>query len=345
MYHFKKIVCLAMLLKSISGFAGVMGGVCNASDVLVPTEKRAWDISGRALYLQSTTMQPTSPFSQTFSETNKTITWGTNPDWGWGFQFAAAYHFSRGNEVNLTWYHYRRSTSNFVNVTNVNDLLIPFQSDTFSSNKVTAFIQPQWDQANLEFAQPLYFAKNKFLRLHGGLNYSRVSANTTLSNSYVDVDFETEKESNIVSSYSSSTVFNGFGPRVGADFNYQLDNHIGVYATGAMSLLAGTSKAFIGYSTSKSLEQATSSYPLAANSGLGFSTPNVIPELDAKLGIMYNYETTYGELSLDLGWLWAHYVNVIGSYGLSKNTPITSSLTSFGVQGLYAGMKWLGNLG
>ena len=344
MYHFKKIVCVAMLLKSISGFAGVMGGVCNASDVLVPTEKRAWDISGRALYLQSTTMQPTSPFSQTFSETNKTITWGTNPDWGWGFQFAAAYHFSRGNEVNLNWYHYRRSTSNFVNVTNVNNLVIPFQSDAFN-NKVISFIKPQWDQANLEFAQPLYFAQNRFLRLHGGLNYSRVSANTTLSNSYVDVDFETEKESNIVSSYSSSTVFNGFGPRVGADFNYQLDNHIGVYATGAMSLLAGTSKAFIGYSTAESLEQATSSYPLAANSGLGFSTPNVIPELDAKLGIMYNYETTYGELSLDLGWLWAHYVNVIGSYGLTKNSPLTSSLTSFGVQGLYAGMKWLGNLG
>ena len=340
MYHFKKIFFIAMLLKTISGFAGVMGGVCNASDVLVPTEKRAWDISGRALYLQSTTMQPMSPLSQTFSETNKTITWGTNPDWGWGFQFEAAYHFSRGNEVNLNWYHYRRSTSNFVNVTNVNNLVIPFQSDTFSSNKVTAFIQPQWDQANLEFAQPLYFAQNRFLRLHGGLNYSRVSANTTLSNSYVD-----DEERNFVDSYNSSAVFNGFGPRVGADLNYQLDNHIGVYATAAMSLLAGTSKAFIGYSTAKNLEQATSFYPLAANSTLDFSTPNVIPELDTKLGVMYNYETTYGELSLDLGWLWAHYVNVIGSYGLAKNSPLTSSLTSFGVQGLYAGMKWLGNLG
>lgn len=334
MYHFKKIVCLAMLIKSFSGFAGIMGEVCSASNALLPTEKRAWDISGRALYLQSTAMQPTSPFSQTFSESNKTITWGINPDWGWGFQLAAAYHFSRGSEVNLNWYHYRRSTLNSVTVTveDVNNIIIPFVGP-FIGNTISSFFQPQWDQANLEFAQPVYFAKNKFLRLHGGLNYSRVSANSTLSNSYVDG--ETEEESNMVSAYSSSTVFNGFGPRLGADLNYQLDTHIGVYATGAMSLLAGTSKAFIGYSTTALLD---------ANQAVGFSTPNVIPELDAKLGFMYNYETTYGELSLDLGWLWAHYVNAIGNYGLSTSKPITSSLTNFGVQGLYAGMKWIGNL-
>ena len=77
---------------------------------------------------------------------------------------------------------------------------------------------------------------------------------------------------------------------------------------------------------------------------VGFSTPNVIPELDTKMGFMYNYETTHGALSLDLGWLWAHYVNAIGNYGLSTNRPITSSLTNFGVQGLYADMKWIGNL-
>ena len=334
MYHFKKIVCLAMLLKSFSGFAGIMGEVCSASNTLLPTEKRAWDISGRALYLQSTAMQPTSPMSQTFNESNKTITWGTNPDWGWGFQLAGAYHFSSGSEVNLNWYHYRRSTLNSITVTvdDGNNLVIPFVGP-FIGNMVSSFFQAQWDQANLEFAQPVYFAKNKFLRLHGGLNYSRVSANSTLSNSYVDG--ETEEESNMVSAYSSSTVFNGFGPRVGADLNYQLDNHIGVYATGAMSLLAGTSKALIGYSTT--------ALP-ASNNAVGFSTPNVIPELDTKMGFMYNYETTHGALSLDLGWLWAHYVNAIGNYGLSTNRPITSSLTNFGVQGLYADMKWVGNL-
>ena len=164
MYHFKKIVCLAMLLKSFSGFAGIMGEVCSASNTLLPTEKRAWDISGRALYLQSTAMQPTSPMSQTFSESNKTITWGTNPDWGWGFQLAAAYHFSSGSEVNLNWYHYRRRTLNSVTVTveDGNNLVIPFVGP-FIGNTVSSFFQPQWDQANLEFAQPVYFAKNKFI--------------------------------------------------------------------------------------------------------------------------------------------------------------------------------------
>ena len=84
----------------------------------------------------------------------------------------------------------------------------------------------------------------------------------------------------------------------------------------------------------------------ATNIGVATSHSNVLPELDAKLGAMYTYAMAQGDLSLDVGWVWAHYVNALSSAhvldvvnGDSYNHP-----QSFGIQGLYFGAKWVGNV-
>ena len=85
----------------------------------------------------------------------------------------------------------------------------------------------------------------------------------------------------------------------------------------------------------------------ATNTNIGVATShsNVLPELDAKLGAMYTYAMAQGDLSLDVGWVWAHYVNALNS--LDTAVGAGSDLTrprSFGIQGLYFGAKWVGNV-
>ena len=120
---------------------------------------------------------------------------------------------------------------------------------------------------------------------------------------------------------------------VGTDLNYEWNNGVGVYATGAISLLAGSTKA----------AHEVHDW-LTSENGDTFSVqqPRVISELDAKLGAMYTYSMPQGDLRMDIGWMWANYANalIVGEY-LNQAKPHN---VSFGVQGLYFGVKWISSV-
>lgn len=341
MLNLKKTALAVIALGSTAAFAGTMGPVCSAVNVTVPCENTAWDFGGRALYLQ--------PGDSAFSGTRTTtqgvasVTTGANPSWGWGFQLEGSYHYSTGNDFNLNWYHFRSGGSTKVLGQNVNG----FQANTvFPGTGVTglaagtaASVSPAWDQVNMEFGQHVDFGENKFARLHGGMNFSRVAMS---GYQFLQTIVGNTPVTNNVGAYrtdSFSTVFNGFGPRVGMDLNYEWGNGVGVYATGALSVLAGSSKA--------SVTRANWHTP-ANGFNNGWNRSSVIPELDAKLGAMYTYAMAQGDLSFDIGWVWAHYTNAL----ISASTDLTAAQTNqfnsypkdFGIQGLYFGMKWIGNV-
>lgn len=338
MLNLKKTALAVIALGSTAAFAGTMGPVCSAVNVTVPCETCAWDFGGRALYLQSATFQPSSEIS--FYNNGTTGSYGVNPQWGWGFQLEASYHYGTGNDMNLNWYHYSHNTNNTANASTLNGLSTLLGTGTLTGGTLTASTKPQWDQVNLEFAQHVDFGENKFVRLHGGINYSRVGSNGSVSgDNYTTAAFPTP----YTTTYSSTTVYNGFGPRIGTDLNYEWGNGIGVYATGAVSVLAGTSKASTGLVSNDVSNLGTLT---ATNVGVATSHSNVLPELDAKLGAMYTYAMAQGDLSLDVGWVWAHYVNALNNV---DRTPVVSGAninnpSSFGIQGLYFGAKWVGNV-
>ena len=99
MLNLKKTALAVIALGSTAAFAGTMGPVCSAVNVTVPCETCAWDFGGRALYLQSATFQPSSQVS--FYNKGATGSYGVNPQWGWGFQLEASYHYGTGNDMNL----------------------------------------------------------------------------------------------------------------------------------------------------------------------------------------------------------------------------------------------------
>lgn len=337
MLNLKKTALAVIALGSTAAFAGTMGPVCSAVNVTVPCENTAWDIGGRALYLQPSASGYAA--QRTLTTSTGSIERGVNPAYGWGFQLEASYHYSTGNDFNLNWYHFRNGNSR--------TLEAPVQLGTVVSNKVFDFqkaanltdvtietayqsVNPAWDQVNMEFGQHVDFGENKYARFHAGMNYSRTGVSGTTAETY----YAGARDTTFVNANNQySSVYNGFGPRVGTDLTYDWGNGLSVYGTGALSVLAGSTKNSI-YALDANIDnvQTWTLY----NSSIS----RVVPELDAKLGFMYTYAMAQGDLSLDVGWVWAGYMGA-----LSSNNDIGGAYDhNFGIQGLYFGLKWVGNV-
>jgi len=348
MLNLKKTALAVIALGSTAAFAGTMGPVCSAVNVTVPCENTAWDLGGRALYMQATGGFGGNTYYANLANTTLNSAYSTeaNPNWGWGFQLEGSYHYSTGNDFNLNWYHYKSG-----GVTNTLGALtrsyIANDTDFFGAG--TSFSNtPSWDQVNMEFGQHVDFGENKFARLHAGMNYSRVA----FTGNAVVLWGNYTTSSNVQESYTAnySTVFNGFGPRVGMDLDYEWGNGLGVYGTGAFSVLAGSSK------HSRAVNQySVNNSALTDGYVVGSSQHRVVGELDAKLGFLYTYAMAQGDLSLDVGWAFAQYIGALNATSADFSTdPNTASdgyrtinsdrSSNFGIQGLYFGLKWIGNV-
>jgi len=335
MLNLKKTALAVIALGSTAAFAGTMGPVCSAVNVTVPCENTAWDIGGRALYLQPTTSGFTGNRSIYNSVDGTTISRELQPSWGWGFQLEASYHYSTGNDFDLNWYHFRNGKQRSDDTTNAFGTLVnnnPFGSNTLNLTETYTYQSNSvaWDQVNMEFGQHVDFGENKYGRLHAGMNYSRVANNVTTqiigtTGTYNDnlnrLDYRTG-------------VYNGFGPRVGMDLGYDWGNGLSVYGNGALSVLAGTAK------TSQNPQDIDAAGNVSESNYYSYSNSRVVPELDAKLGFMYTYAMAQGDLSFDIGWLWASYMGAI----TSADANLGANANNFGVQGLYFGLKWVGNV-
>ncbi|MDF1827905.1 MAG: Lpg1974 family pore-forming outer membrane protein [Legionellaceae bacterium] len=320
MLNLKKTAVAVLALSSSAVFAGSMGPVCSAVNVTVPCESTAWDIGAKALYLQPAFSDGYYSYPVVNSATGAYQNF--NQTWAWGFFIEGSYHFNTGNDANLNWYHINKTSSR--NITS--DLsFIPDLSVTGASSISLA---PKWDAVNLEFGQHVDLGENKNIRFHGGFQYARIA------NTEKRLRSATIQDQEVVFAVQTKPTYNGFGARVGADMGYEWGNGLGVYANGAAALLAGTSK----ISRSVVINGATVNTPNA-------SKATIVPELEAKLGVKYGYAMAQGDLTLDVGWMWINYFNptqAIASTPTNRRPQVVSG--DFGLQGLYFGLNWLGNV-
>jgi len=341
MSNLKKTAVAVLALSSGAVFAGTMGPVCSAVNVTVPCESTAWDLGGKALYFQPSVTGSVGGTAKTISTgAGETVDVGRNPSWGWGFMIEGSYHFNTGNDLNLNWYHVGTNRSGGFNGTrtvntNFSPSIIAASNDPITAvtvNKASASVDPKWDMVNLEFGQHVDFGESKSIRFHGGLEFARLATNNTLAMSG-NVSTAAAGTPSFSNKVSSNPTYNGFGPRLGADMAYDWGNGLAIYANGAAALLAGTSK----YSTSYTNVLLTRSVTASSSATL------VVPELEGKLGAAYSYATAQGDLTFDAGWMWINYFNAVrGSEG--RLIGANSAAGDFGLQGVYFGMKWLGNV-
>ena len=334
MFNFRHIVLSMFVLSSSTVLAGAMGKTCSAADVTVPCSScPVWDFGIRALYLKPTT--DIGQASQLFIQGNNRLQQGVQPDWGWGFQLEASRHFGSGQDLTADWAHFNAGSNSIFSPglpITINDSGVV---RTFTN--VEAANNPIWDQVNIALGQQVDFGENKFIRLHGGFNYSRVGDNGYRSSQIAATD-------SILTVRYLSSVFNGFGPRIGIDLNFESNSRWMIYGKGAMSILAGTHKSsyqMVEFDPNSTTDVSDNSYTI--NKG----NPNFVPELDAKFGAMYSYMTKHGALSFDAGWLWSYYAGVLSAIndaGASSPLYYPSMPRDWGIQGFYIGMKYIGNI-
>ena len=310
MLDLKKIVIAAFIFSSNMVFANPINVTSTAGYVTIPCSSPAWDFGVQVLYLK--------PSYSNFNYFGTNIASGTaqffglNYNWGWGFKVEGSYLFSTGNDLNFNWSHYNQRTSSLVPDNVLTALGVPV-------NSVLANIEPKWDAVNLELGQRVDFSEFKRLHYYAGFQYARVDTNALVlaRGDYLNI------------SSVGRVQYNGFGPRMGADFTYRWNNGFSIYAESAGALLVGTSS-LSGRSSFPSVDGATAIRALKTA---------IVPALEAKLGTTYTYTMSQGVLSLDAGWMWLEYFSS-ENMGSTLSKPM---LSNFALQGPYVGLKWIGN--
>lgn len=310
MLNLKKTAVAVLALTSSAVFAGTMGPVCTPGNVTVPCESTAWDIGGYALYMQpvydanlgynAITANANVPVALAVPRVDLRIH-DSNLDWGWGFKLEGSYHFNTGNDLNVNWYHLDTTTNH--NIRQIVNTVDNFRWNT------------KWDAVNGEFGQHIDVSEAYKLRLHGGVQYARI-------NSQARHHFPA---GNVTGIFDMD--FNGFGPRAGMDTTYMLGNGFSVYGNAATALLIGTSK------FNDALRVGANNATLLAVHG---SKTAMVPMLEGKLGVKYNWSMAQGDFILDAGYQWVNY------FQANHVAPVVES--NFAVDGVVFGAKWIGRV-
>jgi hypothetical protein len=257
-----------------------------------------------------------------------------NPKRAWGFQLNGAYRFNLTNELEIEWYHLNENVNGYL----PNGSVFSGNYDGFYAGHLK--FREQWNAVNLEVAHSILLDENKTVKLHAGLAFANIK------NKFINYP-QLFRTGNALFVTTETLSYNGLGPRMGADFNYIFGRGLNLYAKAAASLLLGKNK------------QDVSGFQNYTNSVYGFQpygTPNysqsntnvVVTELEAKLGIKYDYQIAQNnKLSFDIGYLWMSYLNAINSYtdigivGTASGASIgTHTTANFDLSGLYFGLVW-----
>lgn len=293
----RKCLVAALLTCNAIGFAGAMGHEGDTKDV-----DQVWSVGAQALYLQPAYTGSFSALPNTIVATDTYVKNYIAPNWGWGFLLEAAYSFHPDHQLLLSWYHYDHTT----------DFGYKFLSN---ANHDVYTITPKWDAVNLELGKNVNLGEKSRVSLLGGLQYAHIGSSffdsgTTLTG--------------IPGSESINAWYNGVGPRIGANLFYDVMHDLSVYAKGATTMLVGNG----------SFIQADAFDTSTNSSG---TKSLIIPEVELKLGAVYSHAIAQGNVSLNAGYMFVNYFNVL----LSNEV---GSEANFALNGPYIGAQWTGNI-
>ena len=303
-----------MLMTSQLGFSGSMGNSSFDTMPLSLDKSNGVLVAIDALYLQTNVPAFNHPVSVEAYTPYLAPYVDLPSEWGFGFKLQGAYHFNGANDLNLNWVHLKNAHPFSYNQS-VNG------GGVFNG---TGNLEPSFNTVNLEFGQRLEFGPMS-VRFEGGLQYARIYAERTLNGVFIYLSSMYPIVSNM------NSLFQGVGPRGGANVAYHWSNGLGIAARGDVGFIIGN----------KQFTQTPNLYGRQTYHG---STYSIVPEIEMSIGGEYVYPMAYGDLSMDLGWMWLNYFNAQAYRDVFNSAVSETREANFGLQGLYFGFKWLGNI-
>lgn len=330
MFNLKKtaIAVAAIAACGAAQAGGYTPPACTGVNVTVPCEATAWDVGIQALYVQ-----PLSGSNQYWAPTfnnnlNDFSLLDSDPKWTWGFRLEGSYHFGTGNDINVNWTHFTKTTDRYQDY-DLNNIIgggFPVLARLDLQN------QAKFDAVNVEMGQHVDFGEHKNIRFHGGVQYARIEySNNWNVNSINFGGVDIPATFNL----HDSSRFNGFGPRAGVDMSYDFGNGFSILGTTAGSILVGTLKSTATFTAAGAGNPVP--VPWANGTYLRASKTAIVPGVEAKLGAKYTHAMAQGDLSLEGGWTFANYWDSV------QSTLLQPGQNNFGYQGPYVGLKWVGN--
>ncbi|NDH09070.1 MAG: hypothetical protein EBY16_05545 [Gammaproteobacteria bacterium] len=342
-----KLLSAILLLSGSASFAGTMGAVCQEGNLTIPCDMKKWSISGQALYMQMTTNNIFAN-SSLGGSSGAESTRGINPSWTWGFQLEGAYQFSNGKDINLNWYRLRGSDAavrgastylgNAFTVTDPAGINQPGDYNTrYTVGNGTLSQNSAWDMVNIEHGRQINFDEDFHARVHFGGEFSRIMQNANITNLFTQTPLT---GSSSITNYQNNitSVYNGFGPRLGLDLVYDTPYHIGFYGKGAVGILAGTAKTQYNSSTT-AINPISGQVAAFIPARMYFNVNRVVTSFDAKLGLNYTYTLAQGDIAVDAGWMWVDYLSPL----TARDFVSGAQSNPFAIQGVYFGGKWTGD--
>jgi hypothetical protein len=340
-----KKAALAVLALGVTGVASAAmymppaaAGCTVGNNVTVPCEKKGWSFAADALYVQTNNVGAvTSNVTGGFNTADATGAINNNvgdlgTDWNWGFQLAAAYYFGTGNDVNINWTHFVHSTEETDTAASgvmIGNYLSDILNTGASQNQVYTKLDNDFNSVNFEFGQLVHFGEHVDSRFHGGLQWAQIDETLTQTGSNTSV--AAANDTNVIDSD-----FDGIGPRFGADTAYNFGNGFSLFGNVAGALLIGS------INTTQTETFTNTAGAIVGQATSSSDTGNtVVPEAEAKLGVRFTKAMAQGDLSAEVGYQAVNYWNAqnITDY----NDVGNSDESDFGYNGIFFGLKWMGN--
>lgn len=333
-----KIIALVVLAATNTAALAYNIPPCS-TPITIPCLQSQWHVGAKALYLRpdfggnnlgySSFNNYGTDFFNNVTEVNGAPNHLNNivPDRTWSFQLEAGYAFCAGNDIDLNWYHLDEDTNGHL----PRGTLFAGSASALYAGRLN--INSRWDEVNLEFGQRFHLNEIHVLRLHAGLTFSRIEATFT--------NFPQLTPTGVPIFATKDTItYRGFGPRIGGDYTHNFCFGLGVYAKAAGSLLVGSAKQSVsGY-------RDLGGFNLYSTGNYHQSNNNVIvPELEADLGLKYDYRFRQGKLGVNAGYMFVTYLGALVSQvgaGVVSSSISTSSSTNFNLNGPYLGVTWSG---
>lgn len=297
------------------------GGIVRRAGDAEPWKPRPhFEVSGSLLYLQpgagdleyGTLITPLPLVTPTW--TNQAL----KPDYSPAFRAGLRYMPTDADDIQMNWTHLSATANASVFAAPTQMVGPPYLIGPESALYKDGFgaVQSQYDAVNLDVGHSFCVECPFQLRVFGGVEYARIGQ--SLSGLFQSPDGTASN------GYTSNSVFNGAGPRLGLKGQYALGDLQFIGEVAAAGLI-GTSQSHIDFTTIS---------PAAELNTQGLTSPSatqVIPSIDARLATAYSFPFNgYGVFKIEFGYQAAIYFNAISQYALT-NVPTSLTLPPDGI--------------